>query len=180
MKGTSQWKAFVQGLARRSLCCTEPQGIRVTVKLTIQNRAAKVDVEPNATSLVIKAVSPRSIKSGRARTLRWKALKEPLRDRKKTKNIKHSTPPTDFRSDGTADFFHLRRKPDQGRPAAELVWCVSVSFALPRTCSWTFADRCDTRVWPRIAVKSRRVIVSASRCSAHSRAGNQVISYHNV
>merc|ERR1712007_92694 len=37
-----------------------------------QNRAAKVDVEPNATSLIIKQ------------------LKEPLRDRKKTKNIKHS------------------------------------------------------------------------------------------
>merc|ERR1711879_478638 len=55
VKGTSAWK-----------------GIRVTVKLTIQNRAAKVDVEPNATSLVIKA------------------LKEPLRDRKKTKNIKHT------------------------------------------------------------------------------------------
>mmetsp|Transcript_78011 Transcript_78011/g.200874 ORF Transcript_78011/g.200874 Transcript_78011/m.200874 type:complete len:166 (+) Transcript_78011:65-562(+) len=55
VKGTSQWK-----------------GIRVTVRLTIQNRQAKVDVEPNATSLLIKA------------------LKEPLRDRKKTKNIKHS------------------------------------------------------------------------------------------
>ena len=55
VKGTSAWK-----------------GIRVTVRLTIQNRAAKVDVEPNATSLVIKA------------------LKEPLRDRKKTKNIRHS------------------------------------------------------------------------------------------
>merc|ERR1712129_679255 len=52
VKGTSAWK-----------------GIRITVRLTIQNRAAKVDVEPNATSLVIK---------------------EPLRDRKKTKNIKHS------------------------------------------------------------------------------------------
>merc|ERR1712060_970890 len=48
------------------------EGIRVTVRLTIQDRAAKVDVEPNATSLVIKE------------------LKEPLRDRKKTKNIKHS------------------------------------------------------------------------------------------
>merc|ERR1712183_1084031 len=48
------------------------EGIRVTVRLTIQNRAAKVDVEPNATSLIIKE------------------LKEPLRDRKKTKNIKHS------------------------------------------------------------------------------------------
>merc|ERR1712139_562115 len=55
VKGTSAWK-----------------GIRVTVKLTIQNRAAKVDVEPNATSLIIKE------------------LKEPKRDRKKTKNIKHS------------------------------------------------------------------------------------------
>merc|ERR1712137_1433360 len=48
------------------------KGIRITVRLTIQNRAAKVDVEPNATSLVIKE------------------LKEPLRDRKKVKNIKHS------------------------------------------------------------------------------------------
>merc|ERR1711972_1141845 len=37
VKGTSAWK-----------------GIRVTVRLTIQNRAAKVDVEPNATSLLIK------------------------------------------------------------------------------------------------------------------------------
>ena len=37
VKGTSAWK-----------------GIRVTVRLTIQNRAAKVDVEPNATSLIIK------------------------------------------------------------------------------------------------------------------------------
>merc|ERR1711918_35341 len=55
VKGTSAWK-----------------GIRVTVRLTIQNRAAKVDVEPNATSLIIKE------------------LKEPKRDRKKTKNIKHN------------------------------------------------------------------------------------------
>merc|ERR1712137_171620 len=38
------------------------KGIRVTVKLTIQNRQAKVDVEP----------------------------KEPKRDRKKVKHIKHS------------------------------------------------------------------------------------------
>merc|ERR1719269_376458 len=48
------------------------KGIRITVKLTIQNRQAKVDVDPNATSLIIKE------------------LKEPLRDRKKTKNILHS------------------------------------------------------------------------------------------
>merc|ERR1719265_2244555 len=43
-----------------------------SLRLTIQNRNAKVDVEPNATSLIIKE------------------LKEPKRDRKKTKNIKHS------------------------------------------------------------------------------------------
>jgi len=48
------------------------KGIRITVKLTIQNRQAKVSVEPNATSLLIKE------------------LKEPLRDRKKVKEIKHN------------------------------------------------------------------------------------------
>merc|ERR1719438_585122 len=48
------------------------KGIRVTVKLTIANRQAKVSIEPNASSLLIKE------------------LKEPIRDRKKTKNIKHS------------------------------------------------------------------------------------------
>ena len=51
----------------------KPQkGLRVTVKLTIQNRQAAVSVVPSASSLVIKA------------------LKEPPRDRKKEKNIKHS------------------------------------------------------------------------------------------
>lgn len=48
------------------------KGIKVTVKLTIQNRQAKVEVVPSATALIIKE------------------LKEPPRDRKKTKNIKHS------------------------------------------------------------------------------------------
>lgn len=48
------------------------KGIRITVKLAIQNRQAKVSVEPNATSLLIKE------------------LKEPIRDRKKVKDIKHS------------------------------------------------------------------------------------------
>jgi large subunit ribosomal protein L12e len=48
------------------------KGLKVTVKLTIQNRQAKVDVVPSAAVLVIKA------------------LKEPPRDRKKTKNIKHN------------------------------------------------------------------------------------------
>ena len=48
------------------------KGIRITAKLTIQNRQAVAEVVPNAASLIIKE------------------LKEPLRDRKKTKNIKHS------------------------------------------------------------------------------------------
>ena len=48
------------------------KGLRVTVKLTIQNRQATVSVVPSASSLVIKA------------------LKEPPRDRKKDKNIKHN------------------------------------------------------------------------------------------
>ncbi|KAH9815960.1 ribosomal protein L11 [Melampsora americana] len=48
------------------------KGLRVTVQLTIQNRQATVAVVPSASSLVIKA------------------LKEPPRDRKKEKNIKHT------------------------------------------------------------------------------------------
>ena len=49
----------------------EWKGLKVTVKLIIQNRQANIEVVPSASSLVIKA------------------LKEPPRDRKKTKNIKH-------------------------------------------------------------------------------------------
>lgn len=48
------------------------KGLRVTVKLTVQNRQAKVTVVPSAAALVIKA------------------LKEPERDRKRVKNIKHN------------------------------------------------------------------------------------------
>merc|ERR1711879_1130364 len=48
----------------------EWKGLKVTVKLTIQNRQAQVSVVPSASSLIIKA------------------LKEPPRDRKKVKNIK--------------------------------------------------------------------------------------------
>jgi ribosomal protein L11 len=48
------------------------KGLRVTVKLTIQNRQAVVSVVPTASSLIIRA------------------LKEPPRDRKKEKNIKHN------------------------------------------------------------------------------------------
>lgn len=51
---------------------TKQKGLRVTIQLTIQNRQATVSVVPSASSLVIKA------------------LKEPPRDRKKEKNIKHT------------------------------------------------------------------------------------------
>jgi len=47
------------------------EGLRVTCKLTVQNRQTEVEVVPSAASFLIKG------------------LKEPKRDRKKTKNIKH-------------------------------------------------------------------------------------------
>lgn len=52
-KATSDWK-----------------GLKITVRLIVQNRQARVEVVPSAASLIIKA------------------LKEPPRDRKKTKNSK--------------------------------------------------------------------------------------------
>lgn len=48
------------------------KGIKVTVKLTIQNRQAAISIVPTSTALVMEA------------------LKEPIRDRKKEKNVKHS------------------------------------------------------------------------------------------
>lgn len=48
------------------------KGLRVTVRLVVQNRAAKIEVVPSAALLVIKA------------------LNEPERDRKKEKNILHT------------------------------------------------------------------------------------------
>ena len=59
-------------MVRSRLLTRTQKGLRVTVKLTIQNRQAAVSVVPSASSLVIRA------------------LKEPPRDRKKEKNIKHS------------------------------------------------------------------------------------------
>ncbi|KAG2653250.1 hypothetical protein PVAP13_1NG440700 [Panicum virgatum] len=52
------------------------KGLRVTVKLTVQNRQAKVSVVPSRHSRLLQLVI--------------KALKEPERDCKKVKNIKHS------------------------------------------------------------------------------------------
>lgn len=48
------------------------KGLKITCKLTIVNRQATIEVVPSAASLIIRA------------------LKEPPRDRKKVKNIKHS------------------------------------------------------------------------------------------
>ncbi|KAL1449342.1 hypothetical protein WDU94_000534 [Cyamophila willieti] len=48
------------------------KGLKITVCLTIQNRQAAISVVPTAASLIIKA------------------LKEPPRDRKKVKNVKHN------------------------------------------------------------------------------------------
>ncbi|CAL1275701.1 unnamed protein product, partial [Larinioides sclopetarius] len=48
------------------------KGLKITVKLVIQNRNAQIEVVPSAASLIIKA------------------LKEPARDRKKVKHVKHS------------------------------------------------------------------------------------------
>ena len=55
MKSTKEWK-----------------GLKITCRLTVKNRVAKVEVTPSAASMLIRA------------------LKEPPRDRKKVKNIKHS------------------------------------------------------------------------------------------
>lgn len=61
------------GTSSLQTCFTTTQkGLRVTCQLTIQNRQATVSVVPTASSLIIRA------------------LKEPPRDRKKEKNIKHT------------------------------------------------------------------------------------------
>lgn len=52
---------------------TEWKGLRITVKLIVQNRQAKIEVIPSAAALIIKA------------------LKEPPRDRKKQKNSEFYT-----------------------------------------------------------------------------------------
>merc|ERR1712172_47912 len=48
------------------------KGLKITVQLTVQNRQATISVCPSAAALIIKA------------------LKEPHRDRKKVKNIRHN------------------------------------------------------------------------------------------
>jgi len=50
---------------------TDWKGLKITCRLVIQNRNAKVEVVPSAAALIVKA------------------LNEPPRDRKKVKNVKH-------------------------------------------------------------------------------------------
>lgn len=66
------------------------KGLRVTVKLTIQNRQAQVEVVPTASSLVIKALKGTFSHNRRNSRILIQLLIEPPRDRKKEKNIKHS------------------------------------------------------------------------------------------
>jgi len=61
-------KKVQDDIAKASL---EYKGLRLRVKLTVANRIATVELQPSTACLVIKA------------------LKEPARDRKKEKNIKH-------------------------------------------------------------------------------------------
>merc|ERR1711884_681209 len=61
------------------------KGLKITVQLTVQNRQAQISVCPSAAALIIKA------------------LKEPHRDRKKVKNIKHNGNIT------IEDIFHAAR-----------------------------------------------------------------------
>ena len=61
-------KKVQDDIAKASL---EYKGLRLRVKLTVANRIATIELEPSTACLIIKA------------------LKEPARDRKKEKNIKH-------------------------------------------------------------------------------------------
>jgi large subunit ribosomal protein L12e len=61
-------KKVQDDIAKASL---EYKGLRLRVKLTVANRIATVELQPSTACLIIKS------------------LKEPARDRKKEKNIKH-------------------------------------------------------------------------------------------
>lgn len=77
------------------------KGLRITAKLLVQNRQAKVEVVPSAASLIIKS------------------LKEPPRDRKKVKNSESRPPrlpPSARRQAGASS--RARLAPRQGWVAA--------------------------------------------------------------
>jgi large subunit ribosomal protein L12e len=66
-EATEAWARAGEDIAKET--AKEWKGLRVTCKLTVQNRIAKVSVVPSAAALVIKA------------------LKEPTRDRKKARAL---------------------------------------------------------------------------------------------
>ena len=61
-------KMIAQNVAKETKCMA---GLKITVKLTVQNRQAAIEIVPSAAALVIQA------------------LAEPPRDRKKEKNVLH-------------------------------------------------------------------------------------------
>eukprot|EP01070_Trichotokara_eunicae_P007847 Trichotokara_eunicae@DN5556_c0_g1_i2.p1 len=79
------------------------KGIKVQVKLTVQNRQATVEVVPTTTALILKA------------------LKEPARDRKVKKNIKHNG---DIPLDIIIDIARTMRASGKGIIAKEFVGTV--------------------------------------------------------
>ncbi|KAK7817520.1 60s ribosomal protein l12-3 [Quercus suber] len=97
------------------------KGLRVTVKLTVQNRQAKVSVVPSAAALVIKA------------------LKEPERDRKKTKNIKHNG---NISLDDVVEIAKVMRPRSMAKDLSGTVkeilgTCVSVGFLMAKQLRYT-------------------------------------------
>lgn len=77
VSGCNQWMKFSFQSPKKvgddiAKATADWKGLKITVCLTIQNRQATISVVPSAASLIIKA------------------LKEPPRDRKKVKHIKHN------------------------------------------------------------------------------------------
>ena len=77
------------------------KGLNVTVKLTVVNRQATVSMIPSSSSLVMKA------------------LNEPVRDRKKVKNVKH-----DGRQSAISN--GLQIGPDRSPNAFQSVTCTAI------------------------------------------------------
>lgn len=120
---TSPSKPCAGILSRRS-SATHPfpisfPNVQVTVQLTIQNRQAAVSIVPSASSMVLKA------------------LKEPPRDRKKVKNIKHDG---NIPFDAVVDIARKMREKSMARELAgtvkEILGTVQVRFG------GTFASLC--------------------------------------
>lgn len=89
------------------------KGLKVTCKLIIQNRQATIEVVPSAASLLIKA------------------LKEPPRDRKKVKNIKHNG---NLTLDEVINIARIMRPRSMARQLEGNIW-FSISICKPNSLS---------------------------------------------